>query len=172
MIRTAQVADAPAIARIHVETWHAAYRGIVPESYLARMSIDKRTASWERSLRMGQVQVLIDSAADGAPAGWICYGPTRDADLPGSGEIQAIYVAPQHWGRGHGFALLRAAEKSLAERGLLPVTLWVLSANQRSCDFYRRHGYVPDGAEKNGDFDGTRLAEVRFRHDLHVPAPS
>ena len=42
LIRMALAVDAPAIARVHVDSWRATYRDIVPEEHLAKLSYEKR----------------------------------------------------------------------------------------------------------------------------------
>ena len=62
-----------------------------------------------------------------------------DRDLPNDesrGELWVIYVAPSHWGRGYGYALLRDAEEALAAAGRRNLALWVLEGNDRARTFY------------------------------------
>ena len=40
-IRTATPEDARAIAEVHVASWRAAYRGVLPDTYLDRLSVDE-----------------------------------------------------------------------------------------------------------------------------------
>jgi len=49
-IRVAGVADAAAIAAVHVEAWRETYVGIVPVQVLAGLSVDRRTQIWRRIL--------------------------------------------------------------------------------------------------------------------------
>jgi hypothetical protein len=49
-IRVAGVADAAAIAAVHVEVWRETYVGIVPVQVLAGLSVDRRTEIWRRIL--------------------------------------------------------------------------------------------------------------------------
>lgn len=42
-IREATAADAEAIAKIQIETWQNAYLGLIPNDYLAKLSIPKKT---------------------------------------------------------------------------------------------------------------------------------
>jgi hypothetical protein len=42
VIREAAPADAPGIARVHVDTWRTTYQGIVPDQFLARLSYEAR----------------------------------------------------------------------------------------------------------------------------------
>ncbi len=52
MIRVRRAArdDAPAIGRVHVETWQSAYAGLLPDSILAQMSDVRQSALWSRTL--------------------------------------------------------------------------------------------------------------------------
>ena len=42
-LRVATAADVAAVARIHVESWKVAYRGIMPDDVIARTDIAYRT---------------------------------------------------------------------------------------------------------------------------------
>lgn len=50
LIRPARMADADAIARVHVDSWRTTYPGIVPDDYLATMSYEQRSGVWQRIL--------------------------------------------------------------------------------------------------------------------------
>ena len=49
-VRGALPADAPAIAKVHVETWRATYAGLVPDAYLVGMREERQTLMWQRLL--------------------------------------------------------------------------------------------------------------------------
>lgn len=49
-VREAQIADAEAIARAHVDTWRTAYQGLVPDEYLAWLSYEQREQFWRGHL--------------------------------------------------------------------------------------------------------------------------
>ncbi|GGT26686.1 GNAT family N-acetyltransferase [Nonomuraea spiralis] len=49
-IRQATSADAGAIAEVHVRSWQAAYRGLVPQDHLDGMNAAARRPAWERWL--------------------------------------------------------------------------------------------------------------------------
>ena len=42
-VREATVADSAGIARVRIETWRAAYRGLVPQEVLDRLSVERET---------------------------------------------------------------------------------------------------------------------------------
>ena len=58
MIRFANASDAPQIAKIHVESWKEAYRGLLPDAYLSSLSIPKRETAWHEILEKGTTAVL------------------------------------------------------------------------------------------------------------------
>ena len=46
-VRRATVADAPAMGRVVVRAWQAAYRGHMPDDYLDGLRAEDRAAYWE-----------------------------------------------------------------------------------------------------------------------------
>ena len=157
MVREALPGDALAIARVHVASWQAAYQTLIPPARLATFTVPARTAAWRRNLaeRSG-VRTNVFDGDDGI-LGFASIGPSRE--LPGWGELWALYVAPEAWGRGVGSALFADAIVALAARGLRRVTLWVLEGNARALQFYRGNGFVLDGTRKVED----GLAQLRLR---------
>jgi len=49
-VRTAVVADAPFIARVHVRSWQVGYRGIMPDEVLDAISLEQREERWRQIL--------------------------------------------------------------------------------------------------------------------------
>jgi GNAT superfamily N-acetyltransferase len=130
-IRAATQADARAIAEVHIASWRAGYRGLIPDDVLAALSLEDRTAQWETILQDERTTVLV---ADDV-AGFIAFEhDTR--------EIRALYVDPARFRTGVGTALLNAAHERLEGDS----ALWVLEGNDGAMAFYRRHGYEADGA--------------------------
>ncbi|MBN3818566.1 GNAT family N-acetyltransferase [Paraburkholderia sp. Se-20369] len=161
-IRPAALADAQAIAEIHVAAWQATYAGIMPASFLAGLSVEQRTAKWRNALETGRPRVALALTAGGL-AGWVAYGPSRDADKDAAwGEIEAIYLHPSHCGQGIGAALVEHAGQSLRAMGHTSVSLWVLADNHRARAFYARDGFVAEDQIQTFEIGGTRLGEVRY----------
>lgn len=170
VVRRAEPHDAEAIARCHVRSWQAAYRGQVPDRYLDALpsEIERRTAFWERAIRerssRRQHQLVV--VEGDRVVGFATYGPQEPPDDPAVGELYAIYLDPDHWDHGHGRALMHAAERGLSEDGYAAATLWVLGSNARARRFYEIGGWAADGGtkvERRGDVE---LREVRYRRDL------
>ncbi len=144
VLRPAELADAEGIATVHVRTWQAAYRDLVPADYLASLSVERRRAIWMQELASTTSELLV-AADDGGVLGFVNFGVARDADAHESaGEIYALYVAPEHWGLGVGRALCRRAVERLVLRELQSCYLWMLQGNARAAHFYERAGFLRD----------------------------
>jgi hypothetical protein len=50
-IRIATIEDAPGLASMHVASWRETYAGILPDGVLSALSVQGRTAMWDRILR-------------------------------------------------------------------------------------------------------------------------
>jgi ribosomal protein S18 acetylase RimI-like enzyme len=167
-IRPALLSDARAIAEVHVRSWQAAYRGIVPDAHLDSLSIDRREMAFREALARGSPEMWV-ALSDTEPVGWIAFGASRDVAAGASvGEIEAIYVVPSHWATGTGWSLWNAARTRLRERQFEAVTLWVLEENERAIRFYRAAGFVPDvAARKQITIGGKSLWEARYARVLN-----
>lgn len=165
-IRAAELADAEEVERLRVAGWQAAYRGILPDDYLNRMRVDgeRRRRHMIKQATAAHRSVLVESVAVQADAivGWVAGGRCRDADRPGPGhgEVYAIYVLPEWWGRGG--LLMAHAVRALTEAGQPDITLWVLEANEQARRFYAAAGFRPDGARQLLDLGGP-VTEVRYQ---------
>src|SRR5512142_1389502 len=62
-IRPATPEDAEGIARVHIETWRTTYRGLMPDSVLDNLSIEKQADRWDASLSNQRTSTVV--AEDG-----------------------------------------------------------------------------------------------------------
>lgn len=168
-IRPATPVDAPSIARIHVETWRHAYRGIVPAAHLDCLSIERYTNGWTRNLQNSPGTVLVAEQSRQV-VGWVSFGPSRDDGATTEAELYGLYVDPSHQRHGLGASLVRAAEQAIVERwpDAGRITLWVLERNEPARRFYTAQGYNAEGATKVETIGGTPLTELRYEKRLDV----
>jgi len=166
-IRKATQDDIPTIARLHIEGWKGAYGGIVDQAYLDGLTVEKRKADWTQWMAAGESEIFL-AEEGGTPAGFVVIGRTKTPP-PGSspirpshsGEIYALYLAPEYWRKGIGTALLKHAACELKERKHSTICLWVLEANARARAFYEKMG----GQKLGGimiDIGPSRLKEVCY----------
>lgn len=146
---------------------------MMPDDFLDGLDPLQFGERWSRSLaepapRTSRLVVLTET---GDLAGFAGVGPVRDDEGsgPGLGELYAINLDPDAWGRGLGRPLLAAATTELSRLGFRQAVLWVATGNARARRFYEAAGWSHDGAERTDQSFGPPIAEVRYR--LAVPIP-
>ncbi|MGW0288515.1 N-acetyltransferase family protein [Streptomyces tuirus] len=168
-IREMTLADCGAVAEVRVGGWRSAYRGLVPQSYLDRLSVEEDAERRRTRLAQGDGSVvnLVAEDTGGEIVGWACHGPYRDGEvLTEDAELYAIYVHPDRVGRGVGRALLTESVARCRAAGHGRLLLWVLKENDRARRFYERAGFRADGAEEPFEVDGVAVPEVRYSRPL------
>lgn len=166
LIRLAHPDDALNIARVHVRAWQIGYRKLLPDDYLARLDPRARAQRYDFANQDMQRPKTLVAEEDSTICGFATISPARDADTPDHGELCALYVDPDYWGRGIGAALLSAARLRLVEQGYRHATLWLLAGNQRAACFYRSDGWAPDGQARTENIWGITVNELRYRRSL------
>ena len=95
---------------------------------------------------------------DAKVVGFVSYGDFQDSATV-TGEIFALYVLKDYYGKGVGRQLIQAAFAALD--GYQEIILWVLEDNKRAIAFYEKMGFVFDGQEKVIDL-GKAVKEKRM----------
>lgn len=162
-IRTAIEADAPAIARLHLSSYRAAYRGLIPDEFLAAYHLAERERRWLERLRDPTRTTYVT-----APA-LVAFAEIGPSDIPLTGELLALHVAESHWRQGIGGALHSHALNALSGRGFQSAVLWVLDGNQRACAFYEAAGWAFTGETRHRNVRGTPVDELRYHRELLPP---
>lgn len=155
--------DAALLGRIHSQAWQEAYKGIVPDDYLAGFTPEKRAAFFQRILPTTANENYLLYLHD-MPIGMLAIGPVheKDAATEGCGEVHALYLLQDAWGQGVGLAAMDFAIPRLLALGFDAIVLTVLSDNLRARRFYERYGFVPD-SEEEPIMLGIPLPELRYR---------
>jgi GNAT superfamily N-acetyltransferase len=167
-IRPALLADAAGIARVHVNTWQTAYKGIINDEILAGLTtIEPREQRWYNQIETLQANCFLYVAElDGEIIGFSYGGPERTDDAIYKGEIYALYLLKEHQRQGIGRMMVEASVISLLANGMSSMLIWVLGENP-SRHFYEALGgkYV---RKKKVDIQGQILDEVAYGwEDLH-----
>jgi GNAT superfamily N-acetyltransferase len=157
-VRRATADDARAIAEVQVATWRDAYAHLFPAQVLESLSVDEREQMWRQFTASDSMAVFVAEGERGI-VGFANVGESRD--LPGEGELYAIYVHPDDWSSGAGPALMRVARDWL-DRRFSSAVLWVFEDNPRARRFYEREGWVADD-RRTEVIRGVEAVEVRYR---------
>jgi len=165
-LRHAMPDDAPAIAKVHIASWRAAYKDILPEARSNGLDPVRVTGSFRKSISFGAEDIYIVEK-NGHIAGFISLiGGHQDPGDKGTVTgICTIYLAPEYWRKGIGRLLYREGETLLASAGCTAVTFWVFAANVRARRFYEAMGFTVDGEAMVLNM-GASVKAVHYRKDI------
>lgn len=169
LLRPAEPGDAMAVAGVHVRSWQAAYRKLLPDEYLDGLQPEERARKYDFASRDPQAPQTIVAVEGESICGFATAKLADDPELPGDGELCALYVDPVHWGRGYGVALVTAARARMAAWGAERALLWVLAGNLRGERFYRDDGWISDGMSRRASVWGMDVEEIRYLRGLARP---
>ena len=161
-IRTAQVTDAAAIARVHVDTWRTAYAGLLPAESLAGLSYDQREQRWQMILTESPHRHLtfVATTPQAEVIGFVGGGPEQSGELGCDGELYALYLRQEYHGQRLGKRLVRHLAQQMVDQGFRSLALWVLE------DTPARGFYAALGGQqlttKTEMFGETAVVEVAY----------
>jgi GNAT superfamily N-acetyltransferase len=166
IIRRARPGDSDAMARVHLAAWRSTYAGILPEAYLAGLSLERESLDYQRAIleRRGGHAGFVAIAQEG-PAGVVGFttgGMSRRPSIA-QGEVETIYLLDDYRERGIGRRLMRAMASHLASLGAESAFAWVLEQNP-SRWFYERLG-ARITAREEMSFAGQKTAQLAYAWD-------
>ncbi|MDF4912478.1 GNAT family N-acetyltransferase, partial [Vibrio parahaemolyticus] len=71
-VRDALKKEVAQIAKIHVDSWQVAYKGLMPKSYIEQFTIERRERMWARVMTE-QLAQLIVVERQGEIVGFLSY---------------------------------------------------------------------------------------------------
>lgn len=154
------------MARVHVRAWQIGYRHLLPDSYLAQLRPEERAGRYDFATGDTQRPLTLVAESDGAIRGFATTAPARDGDLPGHGELCALYVAPTT-----GTTALVHIDRSrpaTTDRTGIPACRAVAAAGNDRAErfYYRTGGWTPDGTARQDHIWSITVDEVRCRRPL------
>jgi len=172
-IRRARPGDAAGIGAVHVAAWRSAYAGMLPDSYLANLSVVRHAAQYSRGIADRSdghaIFVAVASGADAPPGreagvviGFASGGRSRRPAVA-EGEVETLYLLDDFRDRGVGRRLMRAMAAHLAAVGCRSVMLWVLAANPTRWFYQHLGGRLT--AQEVIRFAGMDLPQMSFLWD-------
>ena len=137
----------------HWQTLREAYDDLLPAEFQETMTLERCRFFSQKYPE----NTLI--AIDGVKVvGFISYGNFRDETIQ-AGEIIALYVLKDYYGKGIAQELMKEALTTLEQ--FSEIFLWVLKGNKRAIAFYQKMGFTFDGQEKILDL-GKPITEIRM----------
>ncbi|ASU38032.1 GNAT family N-acetyltransferase [Herbaspirillum sp. meg3] len=152
-VRRATVDDAALIAQVRIDSWRAAYRGMIPDAYLDGMKVGDSTRMWTRVLSAASdAACTFVAEVDGELVGFAAGITLAERKLDFDAELTALYVLPSAQRAGIGRRLLTEVVATLGAAGAPNMLVWVLAQNKKARDFYAH-------------LDALLLAEQTFKWD-------
>jgi GNAT superfamily N-acetyltransferase len=155
IIRTAELSDADAIARVHVASWEGSYRGIMPDDMIDARTVEVRRRQWAACLEDPNRVTLVACDESDAVLGFASALLLNGTDQAFGSYLQTLYLEPRAKNGGIGRQLLRALAERLRVTGVSTMALRTLRLNPAR-GFYEHLGarLVPEGiANDAGQFD-------------------
>jgi GNAT superfamily N-acetyltransferase len=131
LLRPGTVEDVQRVAAIWWAGWRDGHLGGVPEELVVARSLEsfqKRAGTRVSDATIATVDDLV--------AGFTMVVVD---------EVEQLYVAAEHRGRGVAQRLLEAAEQQVADHGSQEAWLAVVASNMRARTFYERAGWLDNG---------------------------
>ncbi|CAM3866703.1 GNAT family N-acetyltransferase [Alkalicoccus chagannorensis] len=133
-IRLMQQEDTAAVQEVAAVTWHDTYDGLIPEA--ARISFLNEGYSDSMLARRREKSLFLVAEEGGTVIGFANFSFVNQEGKAGLG---ALYIHPDHQGRGVGSALLEAGKAEL--KGLQELFVDVEKDNRSGRRFYEAKGF-------------------------------
>ena len=145
-IREAHERDAPALARVLIDSRRSAHRDHMPAESLLRLSYEESARNWARKLQeisasaLSRERIFLAETDAGEPVGVAMGGPERTNHPRYAGEVYILYLLPAYHRQGLGRLLTQAVVTWLIQSGMPSFLIRVLKANLPARGFYEALG--------------------------------
>lgn len=141
VLRRAGLADAPAIAALHVTVWRIAFRDLAPPEAFAVLDEPLRCARWTQQLAApGARQVVLVAERGGRLVGMGAAAPPSEALFGVRGEVKSLFLDPEVQGAGLGRRFMGALARHIDGWGYGGLALGVVAGNEPALGFYSALG--------------------------------
>lgn len=162
-IEAATLDDLELIARMHLASWRAAYKDLLPDSTLKKRRIGAVRREWKKMLASDPCRTLVARSGQGL-VGACAVGDCGDPDLRGSRDSQEIYsisVEPALQRTGIGRSLVQA---QVREAAFETVYAWIVVGNRLAETFFKALRFAEEPwTEKDFPLWNRVLRVVRLR---------
>lgn len=168
LIRAARPEDAEFIGSIRVAAWQAAYRGFMPDAYLASLD-PAANLDGLRAALCAEIPpfTLCIAEMEELPMAFSLLGKPRYDTNHSVAELWALNVHPSHWRKGAGQQLVRQALLDAKEQKFASVELWCIRGNLAAEHLYEACGFVSNGQVRtNSSLTGDPLHESGYSYAL------
>ncbi|ABE73960.1 GNAT family N-acetyltransferase [Psychrobacter cryohalolentis] len=147
------------IAHIHCKSWHDAYLGLLPKSYINNQNnLSEKTKMWQEVITHPDVIIWIAYDANHKSLGFIGYFTKNN-----SYEITTLYVLSEYHGLGIGSKLMKRSLQAILSFNInANFYLWVLEDNASAIHFYKKFGFVYDGEKSEEHYKDIQIVDIKM----------
>lgn len=158
IIRHARPEDSRDIAKVQVETWHTAYRGIIPDSYLNAMDIENKSEKWRKGILREPTRPIFVATIDDEIIGFVSGGTSREKENYDA-EITVFYVLDRYQGRWIGKMLFQRMIEEFRWKWYSSFYLWVHARGPaRRFYEYMWGEYIDEKIEKKWEIEFSEVS--------------
>ena len=166
IIRTATINDAEKVAKIKIEGWQTAYRGIIDDEFLDNMNLNEEIEKRKNNIENG-VDIIV-AELNNEVIGFCLYRDyIKDPEnYPNANcEISSLYVKSSLKRKGIGTKLMQYVIQKLQNQGKTQMILGCLKGNYPSRAFYEKMGGKVLKTEKI-TFGNKEYEEIIYEFDI------
>jgi GNAT superfamily N-acetyltransferase len=139
IVREATLADCPAVAKVHVQSWKESFAGIVPQPFLDKMSVEQRAQAFESRFSDGSYKMYVAEVSEQGLVGFADFGAPREIIATYEAELYAIYLLPEFQRKGLGERLFHQGVEFLIRSNKSSMYLLTLEISPYK-SFYEKMG--------------------------------
>lgn len=153
-VRLATIDDVEKMSKVVVDTWKVAYKGLISQAYLNKLTSETYNERFKRQLYAKKLLFLV-AEVQGKIVGML-QANVIDEEM----RIDMLYVSPVYQKNGIGKALL---DKSIKDNtSVQKVVLDVLDKNMNAKLFYEQQGFFPTGKKRKSEINAGVFLVERF----------
>ncbi len=145
LIREANITDAPALAKVHIDAWRTTYSNLMPAKFLADLSYEERETKWVKilsNITQDNFTYIAENEI-GQIVGFADGGKERTGDRIYQGELYAIYILEKYQRQGLGHRLIFTIATRLIDSGISSMlSRWALKNTTRLRNVNRLKAYI------------------------------
>lgn len=139
IIRNARTGEEQSIANVIINTWRAAYRGIIPDRFLDALTTGKHEALFKENIKSAPENIFVLENHEQQIVGMVFGGSDRSGAF--DCELVAIYILPDYQKRGYGKKLFKALIERYKKQTYKSMLIWTFKDNKDQ-EFYKKLGGV------------------------------
>jgi ribosomal protein S18 acetylase RimI-like enzyme len=140
VVRKAVCQDSADMAETVCSSWKYAYKGIVAQDYLDKLTSERWKDKFYNGIESGLNDYYV-LEYDGKVIGASMLSRSLEEDFPDDAELVCFYLRPEFIGKGLGQNFFDGIHDYIAAKGYAHMILNVLSGNERAICFYKKQGF-------------------------------